>query len=69
MLLSLTTKAEVRQGQTVRDHLTVASFTCVAHTSPVPPPKKMQVSSLVCGETSYNTANLGPEVAEAKIYD
>lgn len=34
MLLSLTTKMEVRQGQTVRDHLT--SCTYVAHTSPGP---------------------------------
>lgn len=31
MLLSLTTKTEVRQGQTVRDHLTVASCVCCLH--------------------------------------
>lgn len=34
-LLSLTTKMEIRQGQTVRDHLTVNRLPlCVANTSP-----------------------------------
>ena len=55
MLLSLTTKIEVRQGQTVRDHLTVASCTCVANTSP----KIIQGASLLCRATSYTTILLG----------
>lgn len=55
MLLSLTTKMEVRQGQTVRDHLTVASCTCVANTSP----KIIQGASLLCRATSYTTILLG----------
>lgn len=58
MLLSLTTKTEVRQGQTLRDHLTVASYTCAAHTSPGLL-KIIQGASLVCRATSYTTVQLG----------
>lgn len=68
MLLSLTTKTEVRQGQTVRDHLTVASCTCVAHTSPGPL-KIIQGSSLVCRATSHTTVQLGCAVTETKCYN
>lgn len=57
MLLSLPTKIEVRQGQTVRDYLTVASCTRVAYTSPSPL-KIILGSSLLCRATSYTTAHL-----------
>lgn len=53
VLLSLTTKVGVRQGQTVRDHLTVAS--CTSHG----PLKIIQTSSLTCRATTYTTAHLG----------
>lgn len=68
MLLSLTTKMEVRQGQTIRDHLTVASCACVAHTSPAPL-KIIQGSSVVCRATSYTTVQLGLAVTETKSYN
>lgn len=74
MLLSLTTKTEVRQGQTIRDHLIAESCTCCSNQPRLPEDNSQVSPKLFPGIINcylvgafYNIVPVRPEVTEARI--